>query len=374
MAINAIMSVAGLSLDGRERAFLREADPWGIILFGRNVQSPDQLRALTGEIRAALGRDAPILVDQEGGRVQRLTAPQWRQWLPPLDQVQAALPLASAASVPAANAPPTGARAPEWSQSPDAPLTAPLSLIDPAELARAERIFWLRSALIAAELRAVGIDTNCAPGADVAHENTHPFLRNRCLSDDPALVARLARAIAEGLLAGGCLPVMKHMPGHGASTLDTHFELPRVNDDRDTLRTRDFAPFKALNDLPMAMTGHLVFPAFDDAAPATQSAQMIDVIRREIGFDGLLMTDDIGMQALKGPVSERARASLAAGCDLVLHCNGVLSDSEQVAAVCQTLSGEAERRAQNALALRPTAGQVDVKALDAEFAELTGAT
>lgn len=363
MMLNAILSVEGLSLSGRERAFLREAQPWGIILFARNVQSPDQLKALTAEIRAALGRNAPILVDQEGGRVQRMTPPHWRRWLPPLDQAKRALAQPKAVTDP---------RQPQWSKAPDDIGTPKFDEIAPEVMARAERIFWLRGALIGAELRAVGIDTNCAPSADVAQAGTHPFLLNRCHSDDPAVVARLARANAEGMLAAGCLPVIKHLPGHGASTVDSHLDLPRVNDDRETLKRRDFAPFRALNDLPMAMTAHLVFPAYDDAAPATQSRVMIDVIRREIGFDGLLMSDDIGMEALKGPRSERARAALAAGCDLVLQCNGVLEDCQSVAGVCSALTGEALRRAENALALRAETPALDVAAWNAEFAALTG--
>ncbi len=263
-----------------------------------------------------------ILIDQEGGRVQRLRAPYWREWLPPLEQ-------------------PGGARG-----------------------------HWLRARLMAEELRAVGIDGNCAPTCDVAGPQTHPFLRNRCLGTDPQTVAVLARALAEGLLAGGVLPVMKHMPGHGRSTADSHLHLPVVTASAAELEA-DFAPFRALNDLPMGMTAHIRFTALNDA-PATQSARMIGLIRQHIGFDGLLMTDDIAMQALSGGMGARAEASIAAGCDLVLHCNGDPAEMAQVVAGAGALGPEAARRAAAALARRQASEPVDIAALDAELGALLG--
>ena len=315
--------IAGLSLTADEAAFFRDADPWGFILFGRNVDSPDQLRRLTGQLREAVGRDAVITVDQEGGRVQRLRAPPWTDWPEPLDQAAAGL-----------------------------------------------RAMWLRYHLIGQELRAVGIDSNCAPTLDVAQADTHPFLRNRCLGSDPDRVAELGRAAADGLLAAGVLPVVKHMPGHGRAIADSHHDLPVVEAAEAELQALDFAPFRALSDLPMGMTAHIRFPALDDA-PATASSRMIALIRRDIGFDGLLMTDDITMNALSGTEAERAAASLAAGCDLVLHCNGTIAQMQPVVAAAGTMSAEAGRRAEAALSRRVAPQRADIAALMAEWRALT---
>ena len=321
-----IFGCEGPALGDAERAFFAETAPWGFILFARNVETPDQLRRLTGDLRDAVGRDAPIFVDQEGGRVQRLRAPYWREWLPPLDTVEAAGP------------------------------QAPLAM-------------YLRARLIAAELHAVGIDGNCAPTVDIAGPLTHPFLRNRCYGSDLDTVVAVARAVAKGLLDGGVLPVMKHMPGHGRATIDTHLDLPRVTDAAEDLLRSDFAAFRALADLPLGMTAHIVFSAYDDQ-PATCSAPMIRVIRDQIGFGGLLMTDDLSMQALSGTIGERAAASRRAGCDVMLHCNGNLGDMQAVAAASGALAGAALARAEAALAARRTPDTADPKALDAELAQL----
>lgn len=323
----AIFGCAGPVLGPDERAFFAEADPFGFILFARNVETPDQLRRLTGDLRDAIGRDAPILIDQEGGRVQRMRAPHWREWLPPLDQVERAG-------------------------------------------AGAERSMWLRARLIAAELRQVGIDANCAPCADIAGPLTHPFLQNRCYGRDAATVTRMARAVAQGHLAGGVLPVVKHLPGHGRATADTHLHLPTVQEDAATLRVTDFAPFRALNDLPMAMTAHIVFAAYDSEHPATQSPRMIDLIRTEIGFQGLLMTDDLNMQALSGDLAARTRAARAAGCDIALHCNGDLGEMQAVAGAAGTMSAATLDRAAAALAQRRPPEAADLEALYAECAAL----
>lgn len=323
-----IFGLSGPVLTPQEAAFFRTADPWGFILFGRNVETPDQLRRLTADLRAAVGRDAPVLIDQEGGRVQRLRAPQWREFLPPLDQI-AALPAGATA-----------------------------------------RGLWLRARLQAAELRDLGIDTNCAPTCDIAGPETHPFLRNRCFGTTPAEVAAHTRATAEGFLAGGVLPVIKHIPGHGRATADSHLHLPVVTAPLEELRATDFAPFAALKDMPMAMSAHIRFTALDEA-PATQSPAVIRLIREEIGFAGLLMTDDINMQALSGSPAERAAASLAAGCDVVLHCSGDLAEMEPVAAAAGRLSATAAARAEAALAQRVTPAKIDIAALEAEFERLT---
>lgn len=323
----AILGCAGPRLDARERAFFRDADPWGFILFARNVDDPAQVGALTAELREVVGRAAPILIDQEGGRVQRLGPPHWRAWSPPLDLAAATDPV---------------------------------------------RAFWLRYRLIAAELAGLGIDVDCAPLADIAGAATHPFLRNRCYGTDAAAVTAHARAAAEGLAAGGVLPVLKHIPGHGRAVADSHADLPIVDADSDTLRATDFAPFRALADLPMAMTAHVVYRGLGSDAPATTDPAMIALIRDELGFDGLLMSDDIAMGALKGDMGARGAASIAAGCDVVLHCNGDRAEMAQVVAAAGTLDAAAERRAEAALATRRAPDEVDIAALEAELSGLSG--
>ena len=322
-----ILDAEGLRLTPAEKALFREADPFGFILFARNIDTPEQIRALCAEMREAVGREAPITIDQEGGQVQRLRAPRWREWPPALDHVMAAGD-------------------------------------------RAERVMYLRYRLIAAELRDLGIDSNCAPLADVAGAATHPFLKNRCYGDDPAAVARLGRAVAEGLLDGGVLPVLKHIPGHGRATADSHLDLPRVDVALADLRAVDFAPFAALADLPMGMTAHLVYEAVDDA-PATLSPKVMRLVREEIGFDGLIMTDDISMKALRGDLGQISRDALAAGCDVVLLCNGALDERRAVAEASGRMSDAAQARAERALVARRAPDTIDIAALEAELAELT---
>lgn len=322
-----ILSCDGPRLTHDEKALFREVNPFGFILFARHVQDPDQVRALCAEFRSVLGRDCLITVDQEGGRVQRLGPPHWRQWRPALDHALAAS--------------------------------------DP------ERAMYLRARLIADELHAVGIDSNCAPNLDVACDQTHPFLKNRCYGTDPQTVTRLGRAVARGHLDGGVVPVMKHMPGHGAGTMDSHHDLPRINDDIETITTRDFAPFAALKDLAMGMTAHLVYDALDDV-PATQSRKIIDLIRTQIGFNGLLMSDDISMQALTGSQGGRARAALDAGCDAVLHCNDGFKERVAVAQACGAMTDAAQRRAEAAEAARKSPADIDIPAIEAELRTLLG--
>ncbi|MBN2905450.1 MAG: glycoside hydrolase family 3 protein [Rhodobacteraceae bacterium] len=320
-----LLGCAGPVLSEAERRFFADARPLGFILFARNIQTPDQLRALTGALRATVGFDAPILIDQEGGRVQRLGPPHWRQWDPALDRITALGP------------------------------------------EHAPRYMYLRARLIAADLAALGIDTNCAPLADLARPETHPILKNRCYGFTPEAVIAAARATAQGLLEGGVLPVLKHIPGHGRATVDSHLGLPRVTAPRAVLEAEDFAPFRALADLPMAMTAHIVFDAIDAQAPITTSPAGIALIRQDLGFDGLLMSDDISMQALTGSIGARCVASLAAGCDVVLHCNGDLSEMEEVASHSGALSVEAAARAARALALRQPPAPSDGAALTAEL-------
>lgn len=325
----AIFGCQGHSLTPDEIAFFRDYDPFGFILFARNVDTPEQVSALTQALRDAVGRDAPIFVDQEGGRVQRLRAPHWREWLPPLDQV---------------------------AQSGD----------------RAVQAMALRYRIIAAELRAVGIDGNCAPTCDLALPETHPFLFNRCLASDPATVARLARAAADAMLEQGVLPVIKHLPGHGRATADTHLHLPTVSVDAATLDATDFAPFHALADLPLAMTAHIIFAAHDADHPATQSPRMIEIIRQQIGFAGLLMTDDLNMQALSGDLATRTTRAIQAGCDIALHCNGDLAEMQAVAGAAGDMGADTRARAHAALARRVAPAPVDLAAWDAEMTDLLG--
>ncbi len=329
MSANAtIFGLSGLRLTEAERTFFRNADPWGFILFARNVDSPDQLRALTADLRDAVGRAAPILIDQEGGRVQRMRSPHWREYLPALDQMTRAA--------------------------------------DPM------RAHYLRNRLIAAELHDVGIDVNCAPLADLVEAQTHPVLRNRLSGETAPVVIEAARVCANAFVAGGVLPVLKHIPGYGRASVDSHLSLPTVTAPRADLEARDFAPFRALSDIRMGMTAHIVFSDIDAQAPATTSAPMMRVIRDDIGFGGLIMTDDIGMEALSGTPAERAAASIAAGCDIVLHCNGDLSEMPPVADAAGPMIPAAQARAVHALAERRPPQPIDIDAAVRELEALLG--
>ncbi|NNM73378.1 beta-N-acetylhexosaminidase [Enterovirga aerilata] len=300
-----IAGCAGQSLTAEEVAFFRDADPLGFILFRRNIADPDQVRALTAALREAVGRaDAPVLVDQEGGRVQRLGPPHWPRY--PAGRAYGRLAADLAGRSACAR---TGAR------------------------------------LIAHDLRSVGIDVDCLPVLDVPVPGAHDIIGDRAYDTDPAAVAVLGRAAAEGLLAGGVLPVVKHIPGHGRAGVDSHESLPRVSASLAELRAQDFPPFRALADMPIAMTAHVVYEAIDPDRPATTSPLVVsEIIRGEIGFGGLLLTDDLSMRALSGSFRERAEAALRAGVDVVLHCNGDLAEARAVAEAAPRLSGESARR------------------------------
>lgn len=326
----AIFGCLGPVLSEDEAAFFREADPFGFILFARNVEAPDQMRRLTADLRAAVGREALITIDQEGGRVQRLRAPHWHEFMPPLDQAEAAA-----------------------CHGPDA----------------AARSLWITARLIADDLRGVGIDSNCAPCADIAGPKTHPFLRNRCLGADPATVAIRARAVADGLLAGGVVPVIKHLPGHGRAEVDSHLSLPTADVSLTEAAVWDFAPFATLNDLPIGMTAHIVFPELGPL-PATQNPETIRLIRQDIGFGGLLLTDDLNMQALAGDLGARTALAIAAGCDIALHCSGKMPEMLQVAAAAGRMTGATLTRAGAALAARRPPESVDIAALQADLSAL----
>ena len=327
-----IYGVAGLTLTKGEAAFLRDADPWGFILFARNIGEADQVRALCADLRAAVGRDAPVLIDQEGGRVARLR--------PPL--------------VPA---------------RPAMDRFGELSKLDPRA---AEEAAYLGARLIGEDCRSLGIDVDCAPVLDVRGPDTHDAIGDRALARDPQTVTRLGRAVADGLMAGGCLPVVKHTPGQGRAAADSHLTLPRVRASLDELAATDFPPFRALSDLPLAMTTHIVFEALDPDRPCTQSPVVIrETIRGALGFDGLLMTDDLSMRALGGNFRERAERSLAAGCDVILHCNGDAGEMRAVAEGARALDADGARRADAALALRPPAPDLAEKAhREARFTSL----
>ncbi|HEY4343619.1 MAG TPA: beta-N-acetylhexosaminidase [Parvibaculum sp.] len=332
----AIYGCAGHKLTDAERRFFREAEPWGFIVFARNIASFEQLRRLTDEFREIAGYDdVPVLIDQEGGRVARLKPPHWRTY-------------------------PPGRRYGElYAHSKEQGL----------EAAR------LGSRLIAAELASVGINVDCLPVLDVPVPGSHDVIGDRAYAETPEPVIALGRAAAEGLLESGVLPIIKHIPGHGRAGVDSHLSLPVVETDAKTLSATDFAPFKALADMPVAMTAHVVYTALDTEAPATTSRKVIgDIIRGVIGFDGLLMSDDVSMQALKGTIAERTRACLKAGCDIALHCNGKMDEMEMVAGEVPMLAGDALRRSTEALARLGTPPDFDEPAGFARFRELMGAS
>lgn len=328
-----ICGCAGHSLDPAERDFLAERQPWGLILFRRNVESPDQLRALTAAFRDVVGRpDAPVLVDQEGGRVQRLTRPHWPRY----------------------------------------PAAAAYAERHASDADEARRLARLGGELMGRDLSDVGITVDCAPVLDLPAEGSSAVVGDRAFGRDPGTVAALAAAFAEGLMAGGVLPVIKHIPGHGRASVDSHLELPTVSADAGAL-ARDFAPFRALAHLPMAMTAHIVYRAIDADRPATTSKRVIDaVIRGEIGFGGLLLSDDLSMEALRGTLGERASAASSAGCDMLLHCNGVMHEARAVADAAPTLAGRAAERAAAALARLVAPSARDVGAERAAFFDRIG--
>ncbi|MEL7462458.1 MAG: glycoside hydrolase family 3 N-terminal domain-containing protein [Pseudomonadota bacterium] len=323
-----IFGASGPRLTAEEKAFFADADPWGFILFARNVEDPDQVRALTAEMREVVGRAAPVLVDQEGGRVQRFRPPLWRKFRPAMED--ASRPLAEAAEA-----------------------------------------LVLRYRLIAAELNALGVDVNCAPLLDVAAPELTDAIGDRAIGRDPATVAALGHSVRRGLMAGGVLPVVKHLPGYGRAAVDPHEALPVTRVSRDQLEI-DLAPFRAHADAPMGMTAHLIVECVDDEYPATTSGPVIDLIREEIGFDGLLMTDDISMGALSGAVAERTAESLDAGVDIALHCNGDMDEMTAVATAARPLAGDALRRAEAVDAIPREVEEIDLDMVAARYEMITG--
>jgi len=325
MARAVILGCAGVRLSAEERGFFARFNPLGFILFARNVEAPDQLRALIAELRQSVGRaDAPILIDQEGGRVQRLRPPYWR-------------------------AAPPAARFGE------------LALRDSDAACEAAR---LNARLIGAELADLGIDMVCAPVLDLRFPGAHEVIGDRAFSSDPEIVRLLGRAACEGFFAAGVVPIVKHSPGHGRGMVDSHLSLPVVEASRAELERSDFRPFKSLADMPWAMTAHVVYRAIDAKRPATTSPLIVDqVIRGHIGFDGVLIGDDLSMEALHGSIAERAEATLAAGCDLALHCNGKMDEMKMLSEVVGEITPLTMERLSRGAAQRgrpPTPGEAQL--------------
>ena len=306
-----IIGCSGTEITPDEARFIEQAKPWGLILFRRNIADRDQLTALTAAFRRMVGRlDAPVLIDQEGGRVQRMGPPHWQKY----------------------------------------PAAAKFLGMSKGDVQEAASLARIASRLIAHDLTECGINIDCMPVLDCPTPGSNDAIGDRAYAHDPVAIAEIGRAAAEGMLDGGVLPIIKHMPGHGRAMVDSHYTLPVVKDPRDLLEKTDFYPFKRLNDLPIAMTGHIVVSAIDPSGPATTSPMIIrDVIRGWIGFDGLLLSDDVSMKALSGSFAERTEALFAAGCDIALHCNGIMEEAEAVASAAPVLAGRALERAERAL-------------------------
>jgi len=325
-----ILGCLGRSLSREEVRFYRGEAPWGFILFARNISEAEQIKDLVAEMRDSVDRpDAPVFIDQEGGRVQRIR--------PPL----------------APNYPAGGALGALWQQDHEA----------------GERAVWLLARLHAFDLLRYGITADCLPVLDVPIEGASDVIGSRAYGKKPEIVAAMGRAAADGLMAGGVLPVMKHIPGHGRAFSDTHFELPTVDAKLGELQRHDFVPFRELAHLPMAMTAHVIFSAIDPNNPATTSGKVIEeIIRGQIGFEGLLMSDDTSMKALSGDFPSKAAAILAAGCDIVLHCNGDMDEMAGIASRTKGLEGTSLERAKRALTYIKDRDAADEAEVRAEFA------
>jgi beta-N-acetylhexosaminidase len=329
-----IYGCAGLTLSDEEKRFFTEHDPLGFILFARNIDNPAQVRALVDAMRACVGRRAPVLIDQEGGRVQRLRPPHWLR-RPPMSV---------------------------------------FGRLAESDMGLARKAARLNARLIAADLAELGIDVDCAPLLDVPVADAHDIIGDRAFGYDPLLVADLGRAVCDGLLDGSVMPVIKHIPGHGRALVDSHLDLPVVEATAATLSHSDFAPFRSLRDAPWAMTAHVVYKAFDALRPATTSPVVInDIIRGEIGCEAVLLSDDLSMKALKGDFSDRTRATLDAGCDVALHCNGDMAEMLAIAAAMRPLTDDAQERlarADGMLRNRPLAEDAQAT-LDGWLAEVS---
>ncbi|MGN6514981.1 MAG: beta-N-acetylhexosaminidase [Rhizomicrobium sp.] len=330
----AIFGCQGLQLSAEERDFFREVRPWGFIVFGRNITDHAQLRSLVTSLRETVGDPkAPVLIDQEGGRVARLGPPRWR-----------ARPAAQRFA--------------------DLHASAPESAREAA---------YLNSRLIAHDLADLGVNVDCLPVLDVPAEGAHDIIGDRAYGRDPSVIIDLGRRVIEGMIEGGVLPVMKHIPGHGRAGADSHLALPRVTATSEDLSASDFVTFRSLNHCPLAMTAHVVYEAIDAQRPATTSPKLIrDVIRGEIGFEGLLMSDDLSMKALSGSLDYRAKSSLFAGCDVVLHCNGDIAEMREIATELKPLEDIHLKRAEAALAHLSMPEEFDIEAAEARVSALLG--
>lgn len=330
-----VFGCAGTELTPEERDLFRAADPLGFILFARNIDTPDQVRRLTEALRDAIGRDdAMIMIDQEGGRVQRLRPPHWTDY-PAMRNF--------------------GDRAPA----------------DPDGAAECVQLVYR---LIADDLSALGIDVDCAPVLDLPAPDGHEIIGDRAFSDNPDIIVRLGQACCDGLTAGGVMPVIKHIPGHGRATADSHLELPRVNTERDVLADTDFAPFRALCHAPAGMTAHIVYDDLDPDNPGSSSAIVVgEVIRGHIGFDGLLFSDDVCMKALQGPLAARVASVLEAGCDVALHCDGNFEDMKAIAAACPRMRAESLERLTMARSAPADSQSIDREAAERRISAFLGA-
>lgn len=327
-----IYGIKGTALSSEERAFFKKVPPFGFILFARNIENAAQVKALTADLRTLTGRkDTPILIDQEGGRVARLKPPHWRK-------------------------------------APPAKVFADLAARD---MNMAVRATYLNARLIAAELTELGIDVDCAPMLDLSIPGAHDIVGDRAFGQTTEQITLLGRAMADGLKEGGVMPIIKHIPGHGRAMVDSHESLPVVDASAEILREKDFAPFKALADIPWAMTAHITYTALDKEC-ATQSKKVVNIIRKEIGFNGVLLTDDLSMKALGGTFEERTRTSLEAGCDIVLHCNGEMEEMQAIANALPKTSAETLARIARGIAWLPKAASDAPKKLHTELAELIG--
>jgi beta-N-acetylhexosaminidase len=330
----AIFGCAGPKLNAEERKFFQQVQPWGFILFGRNIVDRGQIKNLVSHLRETVSDpSAPVLIDQEGGRVARLQPPQWKARPPALRFAE------------------LHATAPE----------------------EAREAAYINARIIANDLIELGINVDCLPVLDVPVEGADDIIGDRAYGRDPAVIIDLGRAVIEGMMAGGVAPVMKHIPGHGRATADSHLSLPRVDTSEEQLSATDFVTFRSLNHCPMAMTAHVVYEAIDPQRPATTSPKLIrDVIRGQMGFDGLLMSDDLSMQALTGSLDHRAKASLFAGCDVVLHCNGSIAEMREIAPELKPLEDIHLKRAHAALAHLGQPEDFDAEAAEARLAALLG--
>ena len=334
MRSRAIYGCAGTELSAAERDFFRQTRPWGFILFARNINNPAQVKVLVDQLRESVDDGlAPVLIDQEGGRVARLKPPHWHERLP------------------------AGRFGALYVENPEAACEAA----------------YLNARLIAHDLFSLGINVDCLPVLDVPVQGAHDIIGARAFAHDPHTVITLGRSQIQGLMEGGVLPVMKHIPGHGRAGADSHLALPRVSASREELSASDFVTFRSLDQCPIAMTAHVVYESIDPQRPATTSPKVVrDVIRGEIGFEGLLMSDDLSMKALDGALSVRARQAQFAGCDLVLHCNGNMDEMRDVASEVKTLDGQALKRSEHALGQLSAPGPLDPLAAEARLAVLLG--